>query len=957
MSPSPVSMPPSSPIADDTTDDNALQPFFVLHKALPQKCDRKAAGSTRTRRKIDLPPSSPKSPEKSDAVASSVGPNDANYERLRLEAFDMTWSKIDTTIKEVLTRVHRNLFAEVHQWALKSFLALKSGKPRNAFEIQTPYPLLNDVICKQIPTAMILTKNAEFVDDMLTFQELGEHLKSKGCHIANLSAMDFCAKDGIAGCLRSLLRQLVMDAPDMADMSVLSSWYCEPENYDHPVIIVIDDMERCSGVILADFIRLLSEWVIKLPVIFIMGVATTDTAKKLLPSDALQHLQSSKFTLGSPLERMNAIVEAVLVKPSFGFNIGHNVAVFMRNYFLGHDGTITSFVRALKLACVKHFSMEPLSFLGIDILDENQVFLHGKCDALPDSLLKYAFNLPSCKRGKDCKNSRDDLGEGLSDLRKLLKAWSSVILCLYEVGKHNKIQLLDIFCEATDPTLSSLDPSNHKLERSFNGQNLADGRLDFKGGLIGQLIHTVRELPLSSLIKLLDSWSIHTEELCEVHGEVRELQSVVKSSNGGNNLKERQIDCHRMSMSLCAGRTSLSVNGKAAALLDNMVRKFLMPIECLCFHEIICFRNVDILQSALIGNPRRNIQVDLMKSTTYIKCNCCSSNGNVLSPTMHDTSVMYNLAQEHGDLINLQDWYHSFKSTVLSTNKLKCPLQHSPMSKKVKSSPSEKQDSAELLSNSKLQAYSGCLAKKDQILCRELHLIRLFRARPLRSWPPMAVSAAVVSSPFLGSRSLITLTRSKRFLRLASAGTPLVPIGASRRCMVRRAGNSSYSPVTAGSRGGSGFSDRPPTEMPPLFPGCDYEHWLIVMDKPGGEGATKQQMIDCYIQTLAKVVGSEEEAKRRIYNVSCERYFGFGCEIDEETSNKLEGLPGVLFVLPDSYVDAENKDYGAELFVNGEIVQRSPERQRRVEPVPQRAQDRPRYNDRTRYVRRRENRQ
>ena len=35
---------------------------------------------------------------------------------------------------------------------------------------------------------------------------------------------------------------------------------------------------------------------------------------------------------------------------------------------------------------------------------------------------------------------------------------------------------------------------------------------------------------------------------------------------------------------------------------------------------------------------------------------------------------------------------------------------------------------------------------------------------------------------------------------------------------------------------------------------------------------------------------SEEEAKKRIYNVSCERYLGFGCEIDEETSTKLEGL-------------------------------------------------------------------
>ncbi|XP_077252809.1 multiple organellar RNA editing factor 2, chloroplastic-like [Tasmannia lanceolata] len=206
-----------------------------------------------------------------------------------------------------------------------------------------------------------------------------------------------------------------------------------------------------------------------------------------------------------------------------------------------------------------------------------------------------------------------------------------------------------------------------------------------------------------------------------------------------------------------------------------------------------------------------------------------------------------------------------------------------------------------------------------------------------------------LGSPFVGlARSHPKPTPLTHAVRFAGpAATRLNQI----RCRVQRSGgDSAYSPLNSGSN----FSDRPPTEMAPLFPGCDYEHWLIVMDKPG-EGTTKQQMIDSYIYTLTKVLGSEEEAKKKIYNVSCERYFGFGCEIDEETSNKLEGLPGVLFVLPDSYVDAENKDYGAELLVNGEIVQRSPERQRRVEPVPQRAQDRPRYNDRTRYVRRREN--
>ncbi|GAV69526.1 hypothetical protein CFOL_v3_13027 [Cephalotus follicularis] len=214
---------------------------------------------------------------------------------------------------------------------------------------------------------------------------------------------------------------------------------------------------------------------------------------------------------------------------------------------------------------------------------------------------------------------------------------------------------------------------------------------------------------------------------------------------------------------------------------------------------------------------------------------------------------------------------------------------------------------------------------------------RFFSASSLTIPPPLP-------SLFLCRRSLPPLLSHA----LRSFPTPsFTPI----RCRVNRSGNSAYSPLNSGSN----FSDRPPTEMAPLFPGCDYNHWLIVTDKPGGENATKQEMIDYYIQTLAKVLGSEEEAKRKIYNVSCERYFGFGCEIDEETSNKLEGLPGVLFILPDSYVDPEYKDYGAELLVNGEIVQRSPERQKRVEPQPQRHQDRPRYNDRTRYVRRREN--
>lgn len=109
----------------------------------------------------------------------------------------------------------------------------------------------------------------------------------------------------------------------------------------------------------------LSEWVVKIPIILIMGVATTVDALNMLPSNALKYLHPYKFLLGSPADRMDAVVEAVLVRQCSGFNIGHKVAVFMRKYFLNHDGTITSFIRALK---VVYFILRQLIYFSWIIL-------------------------------------------------------------------------------------------------------------------------------------------------------------------------------------------------------------------------------------------------------------------------------------------------------------------------------------------------------------------------------------------------------------------------------------------------------------------------------------------------------------------------------------------------------------------------------------------------------------
>ncbi|CAK9175703.1 unnamed protein product [Ilex paraguariensis] len=125
-----------------------------------------------------------------------------------------------------------------------------------------------------------------------------------------------------------------------------------------------------------------------------------------------------------------------------------------------------------------------------------------------------------------------------------------------------------------------------------------------------------------------------------------------------------------------------------------------------------------------------------------------------------------------------------------------------------------------------------------------------------------------------------------------------------------------------------------------LFEGCDYNHWLITMDFPKDPRPSPEEMVETYVQTCAKVVGSVEEAKKKIYACSTTTYNGFQVECSEEMSEKFKDLPGVVFVLPDSYIDPVNKEYGGDKYINGTIIPRPP-------PV-QYGRQGGRYNDRNR---------
>ncbi|KAE8667947.1 Multiple organellar RNA editing factor 3 [Hibiscus syriacus] len=178
-------------------------------------------------------------------------------------------------------------------------------------------------------------------------------------------------------------------------------------------------------------------------------------------------------------------------------------------------------------------------------------------------------------------------------------------------------------------------------------------------------------------------------------------------------------------------------------------------------------------------------------------------------------------------------------------------------------------------------------------------------------------SLSILLSRALSSPSSSLSSRTRLTFSLLRNSPVSVPEAVKILTRTRTSG-AGYSPLNDPS---PNWSNRPPKETI-LLDGCDYEHWLIVLEFTEDPKPSEEEMIDAYAKTLASVVGSEEEAKKRIYSVCTTRYTGFGALISEELSYKVKGLPRVLWVLPDSYLDVPNKDYGGDLLVDGKVIHR-----------------------------------
>ncbi|KAJ7561744.1 hypothetical protein O6H91_03G039500 [Diphasiastrum complanatum] len=197
--------------------------------------------------------------------------------------------------------------------------------------------------------------------------------------------------------------------------------------------------------------------------------------------------------------------------------------------------------------------------------------------------------------------------------------------------------------------------------------------------VLAELIIVLRDLPPTTFSAVLEEWkrlASHDEEL---NAEITSFQlKMANFPNYPDLEKNKKIDGIGQGGDQLGGSLASEMEGQrflkkqagyrsefyvvktmAAELLERIYRQHLIPSEALLFHEVFCFTDVNLLKQALTAETRKQIHADVLTSHDYLHCTCCSPKHG-LSPSMHDTSLLYSLSQGSDNIVNIHDCYQSF---------------------------------------------------------------------------------------------------------------------------------------------------------------------------------------------------------------------------------------------------------------------------------------------------------
>ncbi|KAI9304149.1 origin recognition complex subunit 3 N-terminus-domain-containing protein [Cunninghamella echinulata] len=502
------------------------------------------------------------------------------------------------------------------------------------------------------------------------------------------------------------------------DLQILVGWYMEavkhlPKQQWPKIVIILQDFESFEPHVLQDFMSVMSEYRAILPIVFIIGIATsTEILHQSLDKSTLSLLRIEKFWLQQSDVWFNRVLDSLFIDSNFTLKFGARPFKFLLDHFYLYDFSISKVKSSIKYALMHHFYGNPLSVF---------TQLYGLASEEITTILKqwyqngiitehHATHIRMLRSFRDYIESISETNPTLAlkllddDEYLLIKQLPSWILGLDDYQKEFKrgMGLLQLL-QSQFPAFTNL---KKKTKRLIYLELLENVNWQQQSDTLHWLIHLVRKLSPADLdpfleklkLKLLEGDNSESNVMLanEIEEKQLKLQSIVQANaeeiskmkrkekklegliieqdytdTAGNNSRQTKTaeKVQENAIAQLKERGSL-ISKLAIEVADWFKDRFeydLRSYTKLPMHELIYYTHVKLHEKSFAPQPRGTIQSALTLPQYYLNCECCHQNKNEeysLLSTENDSCILYKLYLECGRMINLYDWFVAFSCII-----------------------------------------------------------------------------------------------------------------------------------------------------------------------------------------------------------------------------------------------------------------------------------------------------
>lgn len=615
-----------------------------------------------------------------DLNASSLfGKCDKSSMEIRQDSYKKIWMSTKKKSEDIISDSHKQLLHDVSQFVSENADIGQSSIPTAlvALGVNLPdhaafFSLLDSTLNAHVSpfVAMLNSKECPSLKNMV----LKAIQKLTSCDLADDDAEKDEEADEIVP---------VKPSSKIKTFANLATWYSNVV-IKTPLIIILQDLESFSTQQLQDFVLLCREYRVrnKLPIQFIMGIATTVTLQQQLHHRTSVCLATKSFQSRPSIVLLNHLIEQLFMNSSV-LKLGPRLMQLLLDGFLYHDLSLSSFLMRVHLIIMQHYITLPVSSLCCsmsELKDRIKKLSAADLDLYRQvpSFMKFIEN----NRSKvslltDDKEFRSFLQKSFEDLNSYSKDFSlscRILHCLSDgmpdalFGKSLREVYINFLIGAEsedwDRFIQLLN-----ISTSYELQSRIQAALT-----------TLKESDVSSALSdFSTSLVLFSEELKRLEqAPDTDTATSPKSPNvfvpKGKKLDKFELKAQLLASAKQARPTSKfdEIKSEFVSWLNSHLARQLKSPTTILFHEVFYAGSqvqsswdiVPWIRRQVQPVPRVAISKALSDPASYLGCNCCSSNGQgsqILS-TMPDLCIVYKLHTECGRLINLYDWMLSFNA-------------------------------------------------------------------------------------------------------------------------------------------------------------------------------------------------------------------------------------------------------------------------------------------------------